>query len=168
MGKGSGLAIIALIIGIGGLGFGIYSVIILPDTIIQQASEESAISQIWTVEQPSVYYATSSYYDIPDMDITINVNTGESVLILFNGEFTADVGVLIGGVRLMLDNVEIPGSRREFNIETSVGVLMGYSITTHVLIDDLVAGEYEIEVQAFGFGTSERIDDGLLTLFTFK
>jgi len=68
----------------------------------------------------------------------------------------------------MRDNVEIPGSRREFNIETSGGVLMGYSLTTHVLIDNLAAGEYEIEVQAFGVGISDRIDEGLLVLYTFK
>jgi len=102
------------------------------------------------------------------MDVTINVNTGEKVLILFNGEFTANVGVLLGGVRLMLDNTEIPSSMREFNIETSFAGLMGYSITTYVLIDDLVAGEYEIEVQAFGIGSSERIDEGLLVIYTFK
>ena len=37
----------------------------------------------------------------------------------------------------------------------SGGILMGYSITTHVLIEDLVAGEYEIEIQAFSVGTNE-------------
>ena len=178
----NGLAIIALIIGIGGIGLGVYSIIILPDIIIKEASENtetliddvndhthtSEIIQIWTVEQPTLYYTSSSYYDIPDMDVTINVNTGEKVLILFNGEFTANVGVLLGGVRLMLDNTEIPSSMREFNIETSFAGLMGYSITTYVLIDDLVAGEYEIEVQAFGIGSSERIDEGLLVIYTFK
>ncbi len=34
MGKGNGLAIFALLISIGGLGLGFYSVFILPDTII--------------------------------------------------------------------------------------------------------------------------------------
>ena len=168
MGKGTGLAIIALIIGLGGLGVGFYSVIILPTTIIQEVSGESKINQIWTVEQPTGYYPSGSYYDIPDMDVSINVNTGENVIISFNCEFTADVGVLIGGVRLMIDNAEIPSSRREFNIETSGGALMGYSLTTHVLIDDLIAGVYEIEVQAFGAGTNEKIDEGLLIIYTFK
>ncbi len=168
MGKGNGLAIVAIIIAIGGCGIGVYSVVILPGTIIEQTTNNSEIMQIWTAEQPAIYYTTGSYNDIPDMDLTISVNTGEKVLILFNGEFTASVGILIGGVRFMIDNVEILNSRREFNIETSGGVLMGYSITANVLIDNLVTGVYEIEVQAFGAGTNDRIDEGLMVIYTFK
>ncbi len=181
MGKSNGLAIFALLIGIGGIGLGIYSIIFLPDIILDEASGDtqtliddhdqnhiSEIIQIWTVEQAAVYYTSSSYEEVPDMDVTINVNTGESVLILFNCEFTANVGILIGGIRLMLDNVEIPSSRREFNIETSGGFLMGNSLTASVLIDDLVAGTYEIELQAFGIGTSDRLDEGLMIIYTFN
>jgi len=167
MGKGNGLAIVAIIIAISGCGIGVYSVVILPGTIIEQTTNNSEIKQIWTAEQPAIYYTTGSYNDIPDMDLTISVNTGEKVLILFNGEFTASVGVLIGGVRFMIDNVEILNSRREFNIETSGGVLMGYSMTANVLIDNLLTGVYEIEVQAFGAGTNDRIDEGLLVIYTF-
>ncbi len=36
MGKSSGLAIFALLIAFGGIGLGLYSVFILPDTIIAQ------------------------------------------------------------------------------------------------------------------------------------
>lgn len=184
MGKGNGLAIVAIIIAIGGCGFGIYSVILLPDIIVQEASGNtqtliddhthvynhthiSEVIQIWTAEQPAIYYTTGSYNDIPDMDLTISVNTGEKVLILFNGEFTASVGILIGGVRFMIDNVEILNSRREFNIESSGGALMLYSMTANVLIDNLVTGVYEIEVQAFGAGTNDRIDVSLLVIYTF-
>ncbi len=88
MGKGNGLAIVALIIAIGGCGFGFYSVVILPDTIIQQASEESVISQIWTVEQAGVFYTESSYGDMTDMDVTITVNAGETVYVMFNAEIS--------------------------------------------------------------------------------
>ena len=167
MGKSNGVAILALLIAFGGLGLGAYSVFILPDTIIAQTTNPSEIVQIWTVEQPAVYYTSSSYYDIPDMDLTITVNTGENVLILFNGQFKGDVGILIGGVRLMIDNVEIPNSRREFNIETSGGGSSGFSISTFVLIENLAAGTYEIEVQAYGVYVNVRIDDGLLVIYTF-
>jgi hypothetical protein len=157
--RNNGLAVLALLVGLGGLGLGVYSVFFTP---------EPAIVQIWTIEQPTIYYTSGSYADIPDMDLTITVNTGEKVMILFNGEFTANIGVLIGGVRLMRDNVEIPSSRREFNIETSGGALMGYSITTHVLINGLAAGTYEIEVQAFGVGVSEYINEGVLAIYTYN
>ena len=167
MGKGNGLAIFALLIGLGGLGFGIYSAFILPNTIIAQTTNPSEIVQIWTAEQPTVYYTSTSYYDIPDMDLSITVNTGENVLILFNGQFKGDVGILIGGVRLMIDNVEIPNSRREFNIETSGGGSSGFSISTFVLIENLAAGTYEIEVQAYCNGDTDRMDDGVLIIYTF-
>ena len=136
MGKSSGLAIFALLIAFGGLGLGLYSVFILPDTIIAQTTNNSEIIQIWTKEQPAIYYTGGSYNDVPDMDLTITVNTGETVVIIFNGQFTGDMAFLIGGVRFMRDNVEIPNSRREFNIDASVGSLMGYSLNAYVLIDN--------------------------------
>ena len=172
MSKGSGLALFALLIGFGGLGLGVYSVFILPDTIIantmsQIPTNPSEIVQIWTKEQPALYYTETSYYDVPDMDLTITVNTGETVMILFNGQFLGLPGVLMGGIRFMRDNVEIPNSRRDFNIETSSGVLMGYSMTANLLIDNLVAGTYEIELQAYGLGGNDRLDDGVLVIYTF-
>ena len=176
MGKSSGLAILALLIGFGGLGLGLYSVFILPDTIIAQTltqvptppSNPSEIIQIWTKEQPAVYYTTGSYVEVPDMDLTITVNTGETVVIIFNGQFTGDMAFLIGGVRFMRDNVEIPNSRREFNIDASVGSLMGYSLNAYVLIDNLAAGTYEIEVQAWSAGVNlDYLHDGVLIIYTF-
>lgn len=167
MGKRNGLAVFALLIAFGGLGLGIYSAFILPNIIIAQTTNNSEIIQIWTVEQPTVYYTTISFVDVPDMDLTITVNTGESVLILFNGQFIGNLAFLIGGVRLIRDNVEIPNSKREFNIASSAGVQMGYSLSTNVLIDNLAAGNYEIKVQAFGGGINHHLDDGILIIYTF-
>ena len=168
MGKSNGLAIFALLIGLGGLGLGLYSVFILPDTIIAQTTNNSEIIQIWTKEQPAVYYTTGSYVEVPDMDITITVNAGETVVILFNGQFKGIApGILVGGVRFMRDNVEIPNSRRDFNIETTVGLIIGYSLTANVLIENLATGTYEIEVQAYCNGDTDRMDDGVLIIYTF-
>ena len=175
MGKSSGLAILALLIGFGGLGLGLYSVFILPDTIIAQTltqvptppSNPSEIIQIWTREQPAVYYTTGSYVEVPDMDLTITVNAGETVVVLFNGNFYGSVGILMGGIRFMRDNVLIPNSQRDFNIETTGGILMANSITAHILIDGLAAGTYEIELQAYGNGVNDRLNDGVLIIYTF-
>ena len=167
MGKGSGLAVLALLIGLGGLGLGLYSVFILPNTIIAQTTNNSEIKQIWTKEQPAVYYTTGSYVEVPDMDLTITVNTGETVVIIFNGNFYGSVGVLMGGIRFMRDNVLIPNSMRDFNIETTGGILMANSIMAHILIDGLVAGTYEIELQAYGNGVNDRLNDGVLIIYTF-
>ena len=168
MGKSNGLAILALLIAFGGLGLGLYSVFILPDSIIAQTTNNSEIVQIWTKKQPAIYYTGGSYNDVPDMDITITVNAGETVVIIFNGQFTGDMAFLLGGVRFMRDNVEIPNSRREFNIDASVGSLMGYSLSANVLIDNLAAGTYEIEVQAWSAGVNlGYLHDGVLIIYTF-
>ena len=167
MGKGSGLAVFALLIGLGGLGLGLYSVFILPNTIVAQTTNNSEIKQIWTKEQPAVYYTTGSYADVPDMDLTITVNTGENVLILFNGQFLGTTDFLIGEIRFTIDNVVIPNSVRMFNIDTTSGLIMGNSISALILIDNLAAGTYEIELQALGQFVNDRLDDGLLVIYTF-
>lgn len=176
MGKGSGLAIIALIIGIGGVGFGVYSVFFLPNTIIQQASGSSEITQIWTVEQAGAFYTGSSYSDMTDMDVTITVNAGETVYVMFNAQFSNGLaggnGWLTGGVRIMRDNVEIPGSERFFVIDSSnfPGNAVAMSITTHFIIEGLAAGTYELKVQATAVAEvgSDRVEDGLLIVYTYR
>lgn len=174
MGKGNGLAIVAIIIAIGGCGFGVYSVVILPDTIIQQASGSSEITQIWTVEQAGTFYPGSSYGDMTDMDVTITVNAGETVYVMFNAQIsngpTGGNGWLTGGVRIMRDTIEIPGSERFFIIDSSVGVSVGKSITTHFIIEGLAAGTYELKVQATALAEngSDRVVDGLLIVYTYR
>lgn len=174
MGKGSGLAIFAIIIGLVGCGFGVYSVFILPNIIIQQASGNSEITQIWTVEQVGTFYPGTSYGDMTDMDVYITVNEGETVYVMFNALFsngpTGGAGWLTGGVRIMRDNVEIPGSERYFIFDSTFGITVAMSLTTHFIIEGLSAGTYELKVQATAlaeFGI-ESVNDGLLIVYTYK
>ena len=193
MGKSNGLAIVALIIALGGCGFGVYAVVILPDTIVQEASGNtqtliddhthvndhthiSEIIQIWTVEQVGTFYTGSSYGDMTDMDVTITVNAGETVYVMFNAQIwngaTGGRGWLTGGVRIMRDNVEISGSERFFITDSSnyPGLAVAKSITTHFVIEGLAAGTYELKVQATAvaeFG-SDRVEDGLLIVYTYR
>jgi len=174
MGKGNGLAIFALIIAFGGVGFGVYAVVILPDPNVQDASGSSEITQIWTVEQAGTFYTGSSYGDMTDMDVTITVNTGETVYVMFNALIsngpTGGNGWLTGGVRIMRDTVEIPGSERAFIIDSPVGISVSNSITTHFIIEGLAAGTYELKVQATAQAEvgSDRVTDGLLIVYTYR
>ena len=191
MGKGNGLAIVAIIIAIGGCGFGAYAVILLPDIIVQETSENtqtaiddhthvndhthiSEITQIWTVEQVGTFYPGSSYGDMTDMDVTITVNAGETVYVMFNAQISngpaGGNGWLTGGVRIMMDTVEIPESRRYFIIDSPVGFSVGESITTHFIIEGLAAGTYELKVQATAQTEkgSDRVEDGLLIVYTYR
>ncbi|MGQ4875465.1 MAG: hypothetical protein ACP6IY_15470 [Promethearchaeia archaeon] len=178
MRNGKGLAFFALIIGLGGIAIGAYAAFFVPTNTLEQASEqtskqieeENVITNIWTVVQETTYYPGSSYTEVPDMDKTITVEKGETVLIRFSGQFSTTASTwLTGGVRIMLDNVEIDGSRREFNVETSTG-LTAYAIETSVIIENLSEGEYEIELQATaqaGAGT-DSLQDGILIIYTYK
>ena len=109
-----------------------------------------------------------------DMDVTITVNAGETVYVMFNAQITngpsGGNGWLTGGVRIMRDTVEIPGSERFFIIDSSVGISVGESITTHFIIEGLAAGTYELKVQAtvLAENGSERVFDGLLIVYTYR
>jgi len=153
---------------------GVYSVFFLPNTIIQQASGSSEITQIWTVEQAGAFSTGSSYGDMTDMDVTITVNAGETVYVMFNAQISnapaGGHGWLTGGVRIMRDNVLIPGSERFFIIDSSVGISVGMSITTHFIIEGLAAGTYELKVQATAQAQNgvARVEDGLLIVYTYR
>lgn len=163
------LEVFTLLIALGALGLGAYSVFILPNTIEQQATTLSEISQVWTVQQDSSYFTPPGYTKIPDMNVTITVIAGENVYFLFNAYYSASIGVLQGGVRIMMDNVEIPESQRVFNIESSNGASIHFSLTSQVIVEGLSAGQYEIEVQVFGWssGDNERILSASLLVYTY-
>lgn len=109
-----------------------------------------------------------------DMDVTITVHAGETVYVMFNAQFsngpTGGNGWLTGGVRIMRDNVLIPGSERFFIIDSSVGISVAMSITTHFIIEGLAAGTYELKVQATAVAEvgSDRVEDGLLIVYTYR
>ena len=110
------------------------------------------------------------------MDLYITVNAGETVYVMVKSQIwngaTGGKGWLTGGVRIMRDNVEIPGSERFFITDSSnyIGSTVAKSITTHFIIEGLTAGTYELKVQATAlaeFG-SDRVEDGLLIVYTYR
>lgn len=106
---------------------------------------------------------------MPNMDVNITVNAGETVYVMFNALISTTATTwLVGGVRITLDTVEITGSRREFNIETSNG-LAANSITTHFIIEGLT-GTYELEVEALAAagGGTDSVTNGLLIVYTYR
>ena len=165
----SGLIIIVLILALGGSGLGVYSVFFQPSN-----TGTSPISQVYTVEQTSVFYPGSSYADMTDMDLDITVNAGETVYVMFNAQFSngvgGGVGWLTGSVRITIDNVVISQSERYFILESVTGISVGCPITSQFIIEGLAAGTYELEFQATALAEvgSDRVEDGLLYIHAYS
>ena len=170
---GKGLAVFALLMGLGGLALGAYSVFLMPSSILQQADDNNPISHIWTKQQAATYYPSTSYADVTDMRLTITVAANETVYIMFSGEFWLSGGSptwFTGAVRLTNNNAVIASSERSFTITVSGPATPAYSMETSCIIEGLTAGSYEIELQATANADSgsDSLINGLLTVFTYK
>jgi hypothetical protein len=162
--KSNGLVFFVLILSLGGCGLGVYSVFFQP----------SAVRQVWTVEQDGVFYPGTSYSDMTDMDVYITVKTGETVYVMFNAQISngpaGGAGWLSGSLRIMNEGVVIPQSERYFIFDSVAGIATGSPITTQFIIEGLDAGTYELKVQISAIAEvgSDRVEDGLLYIHTYK
>ena len=163
--RGKVLAVFTLLIGICGIGLGIYAIFFQPQ-------QPSVISNIWTVEQGSTYYPGGTYSDMPNMNVIITVNAGETIYVTFNAQYNLGVAGtwLKGGARVMRDGIAISESLRQFSIEVSVGSVIWYSLSTQFLITGLEAGTYELNVQVMAYSGSgtPNIGSGVLLTYTYR
>ena len=162
MGRNNGgnvLAIFAMIIAIGSLALSGY-VLTLNQT--PSESEPQTITQIWFDSKESSYTLLTSFYDIPDLELTITVNTGENVYILFNGQFTVSSGTTSGEIRLRIDDTTIDD--RSFYSDAS-GLYHWDSLTLQHVAVGLSAGIHTISMQAAG--SSGTIHSMSLVAYTF-
>ncbi len=98
--RGKGLTILTFLIGICGIGLGIYAIFFQPQ-------QPSVVSNIWAVEQDGSYSPLGTYSDMPNMNVLITVNTGETVYGTFSALFTLSVADtwFNGGVWVLKDSV---------------------------------------------------------------
>jgi len=164
----NGLAVLALLLSLVGGGLGFYSVFFMPNIILQQASENSVISEMWFDERETAYAAGYSFYDIPDLGLTITVNPGEKVFILFSGE----IQILASGwgeaeLRFEIDNNEIDSSHKQFTGDSSSDKYG--SMTLQYVAESLTTGTHIIHVQAkIAFLSTAYIRNMHLLAYTFK
>ncbi|MFX1572023.1 MAG: hypothetical protein ACFFB0_04700 [Promethearchaeota archaeon] len=155
MGKGSGLAVFALLIGIGGLGFGIYTYFTFNQTIeamqgdIDKFEVGSYVHRTYYDNRTAYYTATmsDSWYEIPDLSILFKVEPGESVYFLFTcrAYLHPDSSTWFMRFRLIIDDVAIDRSA------TTVGgagtlTYIYYSITLQYTDISIPAGNHEVKV----------------------
>jgi len=61
-------------------------------------------------------------------------------------------------------------AERGFNIDSTIGISVSYSLTTQFIIEGLAAGTYELKVQVTAQAEvgSDRVEHGLLYIHTYK
>ena len=168
MGKNNnqGLVLMAVLIAIISLGLSITMYFgILPI----QSSDENTINRIMYVSRETDYIPDLNYEKIPDFEINIIVEEGESVYISFSGQWgmPAD-GYGLAGVQIAIDNTAIETSlRQESGIVTSMFPHVIELSTQHVATG-LSAGPHIISIEARCIQINPVISNMNLFVYTYS
>lgn len=168
MSSSKGWSIIALLIGIIGLGLSGYTYFIaLPQSSQQQSS---GIQNFWydTYTGSSVTVSTS-YTPIPGISVIATVNQGESLHVLFNTDafYQANAGIELLEVYLKLNDYRVALPHATFGTELSVKMWIELTIPyTNVSISP---GVYNISVvaRASTLTPTKSLYDMTLYAYTF-
>ncbi|MHA1681927.1 MAG: hypothetical protein ACTSUE_13395 [Promethearchaeota archaeon] len=141
MQKGTALGVLALFIGLGGLGLGVF------DTI-SSIAPEPGIKNTWYYEGPVNSTDSGSHRDMGNFSLTVDIKAGESLYALFNARVK-----ITGGT---------PGAsyvHMRYWLYYSNGTYVGYYIgqkcyslsweptSIQILIDNLNPAEYVIKLR---------------------
>lgn len=148
MGKGSGIGILALLIAVGALGFGVFMFI----TSSPDSDSGSAVKRIYTDFREASFTSTaqSGQYTITGISINFDVKEGESVYFLFtcSAYLIPDSVLNYMHFRLLID--EAP---QNDNATTSVGAenssvsALSFSVALQYADYSLSTGSHNVKVQ---------------------
>ena len=161
--KGKGLAIFALIIGILGLGLGIYS-------LVFPQQQNSGIQKTWFVYDSGIHFTNPTYTDIPINAITINITVkpGESVYGLFNTHATlVDIGEAAIIFNFVIDGFVIMSPVSPNVIFSSDNQAMSGSVTLQMATDTILPGVHNITISINGNFMNNEIDESTLLIQTY-
>ena len=168
MSDGKGLAILALLFGISGLGLGTYSVVFIPGQIGNTST--FGIQQTWFAHDPDIHVTNPSLTNITIDSLTIDffIFSGEYVYILFNAQASlAEVSTAIIFVNLVLDgtivgNPDYPQAYFSSNNAAQMG-----PITLQVATNRIMPGNHNITICIFGTEINHQIWDSTLLIQTY-
>jgi hypothetical protein len=174
MGKsGKGLAILAFILALGGLGFGGFSFFYFSNLIPASTTTSGKVVQdIWyaeylTHQTPSEH---PTYTTLTNMQLVITVNQGESVYISFNAKYTIDNSGVYEYIESFIyqNGTMIPAPYAyvgEVNSGSQDSLRM---VSLQYSISGLAVGDYEFSIRATtGNNAFNRIDDTILFIQTY-
>jgi hypothetical protein len=162
--SGRGIAIVALALIIGTIGFLFYSMVIL--------EPESTIRQTWYDSNESRYNTnpTLTLITIPDLSITFEKQSGESVYILFSSRAGVweDGGWEYIEVYLAIDGNRINEAHNKFLLYTSNGGSANIvPMTLQYTFNELSNGNHEVTVVIYGSHSSNYVDSNTLLVQTY-
>jgi len=166
MSSGKVLGILALLVGISGLGLGVYT-ILFPQ--VQIVDTEFGIQNTWFKYDSAIYGTAPIATDIVIAALAINftVDSGESVYFLFN-TWAAVFGAGLTSIRInfVLDgSIKAPPAYPEI-IFASDGVDQYGSVTLQI-VKVISAGSHNLTISIIGSHTTNGIKDSTLLVQTF-
>ncbi len=168
MSNGKGLAIVALLFGISGLGLGSYSVFFIPGQFGN--TDAFGIQQTWFAHDLESHETNPSLTNITINSLTIDffVYIGESVYILFNAQASLDeVSTANIYVNLVLDGVILGNPDYPQAIVNSNNAAQISPITLQVATNRILPGYHNITIKIFGTEINHYIWDSTLLVQTY-
>ncbi|MFX0167257.1 MAG: hypothetical protein ACFE9V_18190 [Candidatus Hodarchaeota archaeon] len=166
MSNGKGLGILAFIIGISGLGLGVYT-IVFPQ--VQDVDTNFGIQNTWFKYDSAAYATNPPATDIEIAALTINftVNSGESVYFLFDTfALVSGAGLAIIQFAFVLDGLikSPPNYPEVYFASDSVDQ---YGSVTLQIAKVISAGSHNLTICIKGSHTTNGIKDSTLLVQTF-
>lgn len=161
--KGKGLAILALIIGISGLGLGVIS-------LTFPREQNSGIQKTWFEYDSAIHFTNPIFTDILINAITINftVKSGESVYGLFNTYATlVDIGEAAILFNFVLDGFVIGSPVSPEVTFSSDHLTISGSVTLQMATDTILPGLHSITVSIQGNFLNNKIEESTLLIQTY-
>ena len=162
------MAVLALLIGISGLGLGIYSVFY--PQVQNGGISESGIQKTWFIYDSWPHFTQPIYTDIPIDDLTINftVNSGESVYFFLKTHAYVILGSLSSVIiNFVLDGIIVSSPEYPDAIFSSSNAASSGQVTLQMATDDIPAGLHNITISIWGNYQNNAIDESTLLVQTY-
>ncbi|MFX1499607.1 MAG: hypothetical protein ACFFDH_01430 [Promethearchaeota archaeon] len=165
MAKSSGLAVLALLIAIGALGFGIFQFFFAAPKV-----EKTGIQHTWY----DFHYAEvltnpiSTVITVNQLTIDFTVGSGESVYFHFNTWADVDAGAnSYIQINFVLDGSPLSGPTYPWWVVRTTEDNMEIPVSCQLSIDSLTVGNHTASINIFGSDNNNRIFSSTLLVQTY-
>lgn len=158
------IAFLALIVGIGGLGLGLYQF------LFPAEPEKTGIQNTWFESTGTFYYTDPISTDIPvdELEIEFTVNSGESVYCISSFNVWLDhAATSVMRVNFELDGANLRAGNEPWHTIQLNDYSLGSTVTIQHSIDGLTAGTHTLTIVISGSNVNNYITDSSLLVQTY-